>query len=292
MCNDKMKVDAIKAIRNDIIQKITKKPSDKYELGSLRWPDAKNYFGKEWDYAGFYLDLQTKKLYVHLSTHPEREGVFREDMWNISETEFHMITKRYEKQIVNYYDISFQYLECKEDWNLLFDAELQSAVNKALEIVKKEENERKEAERIKFAIVLGDEYFCRTPEMSFQKIVLEENLTYNKSIVKLKQDEKKYRIYYENISKLSPCKCSKYECDLTSAEAVWLETTVDETMRNKDVSTQKSLVGGCSMNISIKKSGHKPYEYIGKPINEYTKLNYMLERLAKYGSKRLDEIKN
>lgn len=104
------------------------------------------------------------------------------------------------------------------------------------------------------------------------------------------QDERKYHIYYEYFSKLAPHRSYKCERDLTSAEAVWLELAVDETMRNKDVSTQKSLVGGNSMNISIKKSGHKPYEYTGRPINKYTELKHKLENLAQYGSRQETDI--
>lgn len=274
-----MKDDAIKAIRNDIIQKITKKPSDKYEIGSLLWEDAADCFGKPWDYAGFYLNLRTKELYVNASTYPDRSN-YHESTWSISVTEFHKISTRYFNK--------FQNLKCEEDWELLFDSELQSAVDKALEILEK----GKEAERKRNAIVLGNEYFCRTPEMNFQEIVLELNQAYDEGIVKVTQDEKKYHIYYEYFSMRAPHKSYKCKHDLILAEAVWLETTVDETMRNKDVSTWKSIVGGDSMNISIKKSGHKPYEYTGRPINKYTELMREIERLAKYGSKQLDETKN
>ena len=276
------KSDAIPLLRNKIIDKIGKTPSVTYELASLLLDDAARCFPVKasfcWDGAWFKLNLQTKKIFADVGTYPNQFGASRSDTFSLTAAEFNEKAKEFEMAG------ELQAMETEEDWQALFDEELENAIKNAKTILDEEKEKQKQAERAKYAIVIQDITEGTKPEMKYDKIVLRLNQRYGSSSVLLEKESDKYVLEYQRFATTSTG-VENHKRVLSSEEAVWLERQVDNCIESNDLSTWQSLPGGDRMSVEIYKNNTLETELNNvAPMNKYTDLKNLLENLAEYGS--------
>lgn len=274
--------DALKTLRAKIIEEITKNPSDKYQLASLLWQEAANCFPKggsfQWDGAWFHLDLNTGKLKVNVSTYPNQFGACYEDNFSLSASEFHRIAKQFNM------DKELQAFQSDDDWQLLLNDTFKAAVSSANSTLKKKEEERKAEEIKQNAIKIPANYAGQSPKMNLTEVLIEIYQRYSDRSVKVLITSNKYSITYVMNSHMSS-DIKRYSRELTSAEAVWLEKQVENTINNRDNSTWQSLPGGDTMNVIIKRDKGADISHSRTlPIRKFSDLQNELEKLAQYGS--------
>ena len=276
------KSDAIPLLRNKIIDKIGKTPSVTYELASLLLDDAARCFPVKasfcWDGAWFKLNLQTKKIFADVGTYPNQFGASRSDTFSLTAAEFNEKAKEFEMAG------ELQAMETEEDWQALFDEELENAIKNAKTILDEEKEKQKQAERAKYAIVIQDITEGTKPEMKYDKIVLRLNQRYGSSNVLLEKESDKYVLEYQRFA-TTLTGVENHKRVLSSEEAVWLERQVDNCIDSNDLSTWQSLPGGDRMSVEIYKNNTLETELNNvAPMNKYTDLKNLLENLAEYGS--------
>lgn len=277
------KKKAIQSLRADIIANIEKTPSLTYQLSSLLFADAArcfpNGYGFNWDGAWFKLDLQTGKLYANVSTYPNHFGASREDVYYLTAAEF------YQKATEFNMSQKLQYMVTDEDWNELFDDQLQSAVARAAKELKVKQDKQAEEHRILYGTVIPDAFADKKPTMELDQISMELMQRFGDSRLSLDKKGDKYVLVstYGGVSKR----------ELSSMEAAWVEKQVNDCIRDNDRRTWQSMAGGDHMNVKICAAGKVVCERRwGTPIKKYVDLKNSLEKLAKYGSVSEAEKKN
>lgn len=273
--------DAVKSLRKQIIDKITMNPAVKYQLASLLWQDAANCFprsGFQWDGAWFELDLKTGKLSAKVSTYPNQFGASYEDSFSLSAAEFNRIAKQFNMSK------ELQTFKSDEDWAKLFDDSLRAAISSACSTLQKQDEDYKKEEIKKYAVKIPANYANHSPNMGLSEVTIDISQRYSSRSIKVSNKNGKYQVVYVRNSHMSPS-CDVHPRTLSTAEAVWLEQQVANTIKNPDNSTWQSLPGGDTMNIEIKRNKGNDISLRGvKPIRKYSDLQNELEYLAQYGS--------
>lgn len=264
--------DAIRILRERIIDTISKTPATTYELSSLLWNDAALCFPTNysfnWDGAWFKLNLLTKELYADVSTYPNQFGGSREDKYHLTADEFHQ--KALEFHMAN----ELQCMKTEADWHTLFDADLNAAIAKAQSTLKEQQEKQKQAQRISHGIVIPDAFAEITPTMELDMVRLELHQRYGMSSVFLAQREGKYIIVSSgNKRELSPKEC------------VWVERQVRDCIMNQSQETWQSMAGGDYMSVKISTTSTVLVDLFYKtPLKKYYDLKHLLQTLATYGS--------
>ena len=96
------------------------------------------------------MNLQTKKIFADVGTYPNQFGASRSDTFSLTAAEFNEKAKEFEMAG------ELQAMETEEDWQALFDEELENAIKNAKTILDEEKEKQKQAERAKYAIVIQD----------------------------------------------------------------------------------------------------------------------------------------
>ena len=276
------KSNIIKVLRNKIINSIEKIPTSTYELSSLLWADAAMCFPTtcswNWDCACFKLDLQTMKLYADVSTYPNQFGACREDRYSLSAYEFHEKAKAFNMSN------DLQCMETEEDWQELFDENLNSAIANAQKILNEQKEKQKQAAQNSNTIVIPHKFVSVKPTMAFDKVLIDLQQRYGSSSVMLTKESEKYVLKY--------CYSATYSYDrknaqreLSPLESAWVEHQIEKCIKNPDKTTWQSMVGGDSMTVEIHKN-NEPYVKLrsNPPLNKYTNLRDQLRSLAEYES--------
>lgn len=266
MCID----DAVETLRDRIIAQITKDPSVSYQLDGLLWGDAASCFphGTQWDGAFFELDLIRKKLGARVSRYPDQFGYAPESYISLSASEFHRIAQQYQFSSV------LQAFQSDEDWAMLFDESLDAAIASARSTLQKQEEERQNAERKKYAIKIPIELTALSPKMNVMTTYIGVDQRYGSRSIQLTNKNGKYQI-----------RAGCYSRTLSAVEAVWFEKQLENTINNPDNSTWQSLPGGDQMTVEIKRKGYNDILLRSvKPRTKYTNFKHALEYLAQYGS--------
>ena len=190
--------DAARTLRDRIIAEIARKPSNLYELSSLAWHEAASCFptsgGRKWDGAWFYLELDTGRLSVKVSTYPNQFGASYDAAFGISPAAFHRIAAQYG------FSRELQRFRTEDDWARLFDDALKSAVSDALAEVQWLEGQKQESLRDQYAVRIPSRLAAASPKMNIQRIALELNQPYASSRLTLTQERGTYLLNYALMS--------------------------------------------------------------------------------------------
>lgn len=271
----------ITALRDKILQSLSKVPTARFGLAKLLWEDAASCFpnkdGFNWDGAWFFLDLNTHKISVDVATYPNKSGDSHSDSFTITSKKFNQIAVKYNMSR------ELQAFKNDNDWKKLFDSSLKNAISKAQNTMKQRKNEEN-TEPSPYSVKLQEKHFSTTPQMCFAKLDLKLIQKNKSSSVKLTVNKGNYLLLYAKSSHSTTISddCSR---TLSSAEAVWVEEQINNAIQNPDNSTWQSLTGENLMDIVIKKTTGDGVD-IDKtaPIRKYSNLMDNLAKLVQYGS--------
>ncbi len=273
--------EAVESLRKQIIVAVTKNPVINYQLSCLLWQDAATCFpnrGFQWDGAWFKLDLKTGKLFAYVSTYPSQFGGSREDSFSLSAAEFHRIATQYRMRP------ELRAFQSDEDWAMLFNDELNTAIKSAFSIVQQKEEERRQEAIKRYAIKIPADYTKLSPNMWLSEVTIEISQRYSSRSINVTNENGKYQVVFIRNLHTSP-DVDRYSRVLSASEAVWLEKRVENAINNPDQSTWQSLHGGDAMHITIKRKHGKNLSLgVVKPIQKYSNLLSEVENLAQYGS--------
>lgn len=285
--------ESIQELRRNIIETINATPSEKYLLARYLFGDAEKCFPDgpfRWDLADFYIDLKSGKLFAEVSTYPNQFGACREDSYGLTATEFH------KKAIENNMSDMLKRFETDEDWQKLFDKDLNDAISNATAKIQKEKKEKQEKKRKENAIEISNEIASQCPTMEIKEINIILSQAYAISSLTVENKNGKYQAEYSSVSTISHSNNSShsnishpnkrsYSKELSVTESVWLEGQIESVLKNKDNSTWHSLPGGDKMNIVIKGSaGDIVNLHSTEPIKKFSDLMHEISKLIQYGS--------
>lgn len=280
--SDIQKEDAIRILRERMINEIRQTPATVYTLSSLLWKDAADCFstnrGFSWDGVWFKLDLITRKLFADASTYPNQYGAYREERYSLTAFEFH------QKALAFSMSAELRLMETDADWQELFDDELQAAIEEAQTALEKQQEARKQAEQTANAVVIPHEFAKMKPTMEFEEIELELSQRYGESRVCLSKTAQKYMVEYQYSARYT-AQSNRSQRKLSSSEAAWLERQVWDCVHNPDESTWQSLPGGDRMSVRICTQDKAIVQIRdGMPLKKYIELKHVFEKLSNYGS--------
>ena len=225
-------------------------------------------------YAEYRMDLTTHKLSVYATTYPNQFGAYRDWSDEISAERFHSIVTEYFPNRTDLYC-----LEKACDVEQLFDERMNAAVEKVHAVLKKKEEETHQKHRLQSAPRIPN----GTPKMDIERINLKLFQAFGKQYIELIQKNETYLLKYDAFYS-SESNDTHHQRNLSSAEAAWVESRLENTLSNPDKSTWVSVMGIDTMSFSYRMNGQPGYSYDGKPARKYTDLMYDLEKLAQYGS--------
>ncbi len=269
--SENSKQETMHKFRSNIIELLAKYPVKKYPLVRLLWDDAAACFPGgpfRWDLAEFYLDLESHKLSAYTTMYPNQFGASPEHWFDLTPAEFHAIA------VARDFGPRLRQMETEQDWESLFDDELNAAVSAALAKIREEE-------RLKMAVPIPKSFSDVTPKMNIIHIMLKQYTENWSNAVELTRENGSYALSSQDVH-INPILNSNDVRTASPAESVWIEEQVMSAVTAPDRPTSHS---GAKMDLILETEQYREAKEHVISLEQYKNLLYDLQKLTRWGSK-------